>query len=51
MSIHAERSHILLGQGRFKEAKEEIYKHLQLVPEDGGAHAFLAVCDLSLDLH
>jgi len=51
MSIHAERTHILLGQGRFKEAKEEIHKHLQLAPEDGGAHAFLAVCDLNLDLH
>lgn len=51
MSIHVERTHILLGQGRFKEAKEEIHKHLQLFPEDGGSHAFLAVCDLNLDLH
>lgn len=50
MSTHVERTHILLGQGRFKEAKEEIYKHLELLPEDGSAHAFLAVCDLNLDL-
>jgi tetratricopeptide (TPR) repeat protein len=48
MSIHVERTHVLLGQGRFKDAKDEILKHLGLVPEDGSAYAFLALCELNL---
>ena len=51
MTTDLTRAHLLLEQGRFSLAAEELGRHLASSPDDAGAHCLLALCLSQMKQH